>query len=184
MEVTKDSIVTVTTPDKTVWAKGVLQQMQNELWIVENTGIRRSLYVYNQLPTTTALTWAVGDKGLPPPTDFDNAMKQGTPGVVFLFWKCINEANCDFSQVAEYADSLLSKMKESIASKDSFTGIVGDVRDDCQVHLTCKECIGDKSNKCGWCSKNVFYKNGTVEGKQCAGHNSDGSKEPFVCNGV
>jgi len=174
-DISKEAVITITTPDKTVWAKGVLKEMQNELWIVEEGGqTRRSLYSPNQLPTTKVLTWAIGEKGSPPPSDFESAMK-GAPGTVFVFWKCVNEGqNCDFTQVQGYADSLISQMKRSM----------GQVEDACSIHPNCKECIGDTVNRCGWCSKNVIYKNGSEEGKQCAGHNGDGTKEPFYCYGT
>jgi len=30
----------------------------------------------------------------------------------------------------------------------------------------------------------VVYRNGTVQGTNCAGHNADGTKDPFICNSV
>jgi len=58
------------------------------------------------------------------------------------------------------------------------------IYDLCSVHPDCQTCIDDPENKCGWCSTEVIYKNGSVKGKQCAGHNGNGTKEPFICNGV
>jgi hypothetical protein len=122
------------------------------------------------------MTMAVGNKGMPPPADFDTGMRGDVQGTTFLFWKCISESNCDFSQISDWADSFVSQLKRNLAPRD--------IDDKCAVNPTCKECIEDKLNRCGWCSKNVIYKNGSIEGKQCAGHNGDGSKEAFVCYGI
>jgi len=60
-----------------------------------------------------------------------------------------------------------------------------DIIDDaCAKNMNCPTCIADKGNRCGWCSTNVIYRNGSIVGKQCAGHNGDGSKDPFICNGL
>jgi len=115
----------------------------------------------------------VGNKGLPPPPDFDTGMRADTPSVVFAFFKCLNPQNCDFSQLSEeLRDTFLARNKRAL----------GPIVDLCSVHNDCQSCIDDPENKCGWCSTNVLY-NGTILGKQCAGHNEDGSKLPFVCNG-
>jgi hypothetical protein len=58
------------------------------------------------------------------------------------------------------------------------------IDDKCSIHPDCETCIADKANRCGWCDINVFYRNGTILGTQCAGHNADGSKDPFICNSV
>jgi len=171
MVVNPDSTVTITKPDKSVWAKGVLQQMDSEYWIQESDGVRRSIFVKNQQPTVNILTWAVGNKGLPPPPDFDTAMKAITPGTVFVFWKCVSASNCDFTQVQDVINNMMKKIKQEID-------------DACSIHPDCISCIEDPENKCGWCSTNVIYKNGSAIGKQCAGHNNDGTKDPFICNGM
>jgi hypothetical protein len=173
MTIGKDSTISIARPDKSVYAQGVLQQMENELWIQETDGVRRSIFVNNQQPTVKILTWAVGNKGSPPPPDFDTAMKKGTPGDVFIFWKCVSESNCDFSQVQDVINNMLRKVAPA-----------QEIDDACSIHPDCQSCIDDPANKCGWCSTNVIYKNGTIIGKQCAGHNNDGTKDPFICNGM
>jgi len=114
----------------------------------------------------------LGPKGLPPPVDFDSAMKSNNPHNVFFFWKCVSESNCDFSTIQEIINNLLHKAPTN------------EIDDACSIHPDCQSCIDDPENKCGWCSTNVIYKNGSVVGKQCAGHNADSSKDPFYCIGI
>jgi len=102
-------------------------------------------------------------------------MRSGTPGTVFIFYKCQSEGNCDFSTISKEVENLISGLKKRK---------IEDVDDACEKHPDCVSCIADRSNKCGWCSTNVIYKNGSIIGKQCAGHNEDGSKDPFICNGI
>jgi len=175
LDITPTSEVTITSPDKTVWSKGILQTSGNEFWIRETKGVRRSIYLVNQLPTVKAMTWAIGSIGNPPPPDYDAAMKAKGAGSVFVFWKCINEANCDFSHISGMIDQIFASMKREVGD---------DIKDACAKNPDCEKCILDKVNKCGWCSTNVIYKNGTVIGKQCAGYNSDGTKDAWVCRGM
>jgi len=120
------------------------------------------------------MTWAIGNIGLPPPHDYDSAMRVRGDGSVFVFWKCLTESNCDFSHVSAVVDQILASMKSEIK----------DIGDACGKNPDCDTCILDKQNKCGWCSTNVIYKNGTVIGKQCAGYQNDGTKDPWICRGM
>eukprot|EP01130_Rhizamoeba_saxonica_P012547 TRINITY_DN5305_c0_g1_i1.p1 TRINITY_DN5305_c0_g1~~TRINITY_DN5305_c0_g1_i1.p1 ORF type:complete len:610 (-),score=168.92 TRINITY_DN5305_c0_g1_i1:99-1865(-) len=174
MEISEEGQITINNPDGKIFAEGQILTMQSELWIETRDGIFRGLWAVNQLPTVTALTWALGGEGLTVPPNFDIAMEDSAPGTVFTFFKCLDESNCEFSQ------TLLKRYMKELKVKE----LLAQTGDQCTVHETCEECIGDESASCGWCSVNVLYKNGTVEGTQCAGHNSDGSKEPFICNGA
>jgi hypothetical protein len=177
MDITTSSQVTITQPDKSIWVKGTLQTSSNELWIRDEKGVRRSIFGINVLPTTRAMTWAIGSVGNPPPVDFNTAMREKGSGTVFVFWKCLSEGNCDFANLHHLIDQILASAKRDSGIKDS-------IDDACAKNPTCEICIADKGNRCGWCSTNVIYRNGSIPGKQCAGHNGDGSKDPFICNGL
>eukprot|EP01129_Flabellula_baltica_P016906 TRINITY_DN9209_c0_g1_i1.p1 TRINITY_DN9209_c0_g1~~TRINITY_DN9209_c0_g1_i1.p1 ORF type:complete len:581 (-),score=124.65 TRINITY_DN9209_c0_g1_i1:20-1762(-) len=173
MDILPDNTILIERPDKSVYAAGSLAQMQNELWIENQVGIMRGIYMTTQLPSVLQLTWAIGSPGEIVPNNFDSAMEEGTPADVFVFWKCLDGNSCNF-------DRLSHGIRKRVAPKVRAQGI----DDACSAHSDCETCIGDKENRCGWCDVHVFYKNGTVEGTNCAGHNADGTKEPFICNSV
>jgi len=163
----QDSAIIVD-PSRNVWAKGQAKAFNNELWMVSDKGINRGIYGINDLPEVEILTWAFGGIGLPPPPSFDAAMSSGT---VFVFAKCLNPNNCKFNILQKVAEHLRNKFKDLIVEDDLKRDAEQIVRDPCMKYPDCHSCISAEE-QCGWCSVNVLYFNGTVEGKNCAGLNT------------
>jgi hypothetical protein len=131
------------------------------------------------------LTWAIGHPGEPVPINYEVAMMKESPATVFVFWKCLDGQNCEFkSSLSEAMRKRLADVPLRPVHKIPTPTLKQKIDDKCSIHPDCETCIADKANRCGWCDVNVLYRNGTVEGSQCAGHNADGTKDPFICNSV
>jgi len=80
-----------------------------------------------------------------------------------VFGRCLNSATCNF-----HWDGPARKRDAQID-------------DYCMNFTSCTPCI--TQDRCGWCSNNVIYNDGSI-GRNCAGFNKDGGKKPFVCTGT
>jgi len=159
-KITNDAIVVVDPTGKT-WAKGVVRQSANELWLVAPEGTRRGIFGLQELPEVTVLTWAMGSVGGAVPTSFDDGLINGD---TFVFAKCVNEEHCKW-----HLFQALSKLK---AKQETWISrrLADPVNDPCSKYPDCHTCISAK-DWCGWCSVPVLY-NSTIVGKNCAGLNT------------
>lgn len=167
-KVTPNDIVIVD-PTGATWAKGVVRQYNNELWLVTPAGIRRGIFGLQQLPEVSVLTWAMGAIGQPPPTSFDTGLSNGQ---TFVFAKCVNPNNCQWhlfqalAQLKVKQEQWNTKHELEVQKAKSFDP----VNDPCSKYPDCHTCI-QAPEQCGWCSVPVLY-NDTIPGKNCAGLNT------------
>jgi len=160
--------IVIVDPTGQTWAKGVVRQYNNELWLVTPTGTRRGIFGLQQLPEVTILTWAMGAFGQPPPTSFDNGLSNGQ---TFVFAKCVNPGNCQWHLFQALAQSKLKQDQwQTKREFDSQTKVRDPVNDPCSKYPDCHTCI-QAPEQCGWCSVPVLY-NDTIPGKNCAGLNT------------
>jgi len=167
-------------PTGQTWAKGVVRQYNNELWLVTPQGTRRGIFGLQQLPEVSILTWAMGAFGQPPPSSFDTGL---TSGKTFVFAKCINPNNCQFHIFQALAQLKVQQQKwaEKKQNADRMPTPRDPVNDPCSIYPDCHTCI-KAPQFCGWCSVDVLY-NGTIPGKNCAGLNTTITPR-FNCSGT
>jgi len=165
-KITTNDIVVVD-PTGQTWAKGVVRQYNNELWLVTPAGTRRGIFGLQQLPEVSILTWSMGAYGQPPPTSLDTGLSNGQ---TFVFAKCVNPNNCQWhlfqalSQLKIKQDQWKEKQEQPKLYR------MDPVNDPCSKYPTCHTCI-KAPESCGWCSVPVLY-NDTIPGKNCAGLNT------------
>jgi hypothetical protein len=162
--------ITIVDPTGQTWAKGVVRQYNNELWLVTPAGTRRGIFGLQQLPEVSVLTWTMGAFGQPPPVSFDAGLSNGQ---TFVFAKCINPNNCQWhlfqalAQLKSKQDQWKNKREKELLEK------ADPVDDPCSKYPDCHSCI-KAPEQCGWCSVPVYYivNNSSIPGKNCAGLNT------------
>eukprot|EP01125_Pyxidicula_operculata_P007231 TRINITY_DN245_c0_g1_i1.p1 TRINITY_DN245_c0_g1~~TRINITY_DN245_c0_g1_i1.p1 ORF type:complete len:575 (+),score=120.32 TRINITY_DN245_c0_g1_i1:85-1809(+) len=164
MKVTADSAVIVNSVGS-VWSKGKIETMNNELWLVTDQGHYRGIYGLEQLPEVQTLTWGLGSLNGSVPSSFNDAMASGT---TFIWSKCLNTNNCLFHIFNSFQkfNALSNNVNNQISKKRE----VSQIDDPCQKYPDCHTCIAAPEN-CGWCSVPVLYNN-TIVGSNCAGVNT------------
>jgi len=164
--------ITVWKPDGSVWAQGMVQTFQTQLWISTTTGTYKGIFALDNCPEVGVLTWGLGAMGADAPSDFDTAMRGDT---VFVLAKCLNAATCHFNI---HSSEMLSRtpLRKPLRLERRQA-----VDDPCMKYPDCQSCV-DAPFYCGWCSVDVLY-NGTIPGKQCAGVNRTITKYSINCTG-
>jgi hypothetical protein len=160
--------ITIVDPTGQTWAKGVVRQYNNELWLVTPAGTRRGIFGLQQLPEVSILTWTMGAFGQPPPVSFDTGLANGQS---FVFAKCINPNNCQWHLFQALAQ--LKAKQDQWNTKREFLLKADPVDDPCSKYPDCHTCI-KAPEQCGWCSVPVYYiiNNSSIPGKNCAGLNT------------
>jgi hypothetical protein len=170
-----------------------------DLWIkvTSGPGAGKTIKVVGEKqgrgPETNFLTAAFGAAGGAAPASVNAAMKSAGEQVFFLS-QCAGTPECVFtmpssswlagqaSMVRGTRRILTELISNGAAVELAFNPLeITDVDHCTAFSANCSECIAQKN--CGWCSKNVTYKDGAV-GSQCAGFNADPNKSnKFICRG-
>jgi hypothetical protein len=144
--------ITIWKPDGSVWAMGVVQTFQAQLWIQTATGLFKGIFALDNTPEVGVLTWALGPMGQEAPPDFDTAMRGDT---VFVLGKCLNAAVCKFNvHNSLLTDRLPVKKENPIVLERKRQAI----EDPCMKYPDCQSCV-DAPFYCGWCSVPVLQRN-------------------------